>query len=79
MLSLKLQRRVRQKSCESKVPVGGGTTDVGIFICASGGVIVVGVNHGIPVGGARMTVPYLSVPVALRGRGVGWDHSVETM
>ena len=76
MLSLKLWRRVRQKPCESEVPVGGGTTDVSIFIYAPGRVIVVGVNHGIPIGEARMTVPNVSVPIALRGRGVGWDHFV---
>ena len=79
MLSLKLQRRIRQKPCESEVPVGGRTADVGIPVCTPGQVIIVRVNHGRSVGGARTTVPNLSVPVALRGRGIGWDHSVGTV
>ena len=76
MLSLKLWRRVRQKLCESKVPVGGRIADVDIPVCVLGRIVVVRVNHGISVGGARTTVVDSSVPVALRGRGIGWDYSI---
>ena len=76
MLSLKLWRRVRQEPCESKIPVEGGTTDIDISICAPGGVVRVGVNNGISIGGARVTVLDSSVPVALRGKGIGRDHFV---
>ena len=76
MLSLKLWRRVRQEPCESEIPVEGRTTDIGVSICAPGGVVRVGVNNGISIRRARVTVPDSSVPVALRGKDIGKDHSI---
>ena len=76
MLSLKLWRRVRQESCKSEVPIGGGTTDVGVSIHAPRRIIIVGVNKEVPVGGAKVTILDLSVPVlkckdpnSIRARG----------
>ena len=76
ILFLKLQRRVRQESYKSEIPVGGGTANVGVSICPPREVIVIRVNSSISVGGVRATIPDLSVPVALKGGGIGGDHSV---
>ena len=79
MLFLQLQRRVRQKSCKSEIPVEGGVTDVDVSICTPGRVVVARVNDDISVGGARVTVLDLSVPVASRGGGIGRDYFVGVM
>ena len=79
MLSLKLWRRIKQKSCESEIPVEGGTANVGVSASTPRRVIIVRVHNGVSVGGARVTVLNLSAPVASRDRGVGRNHSVGTM
>ena len=79
MLSLKLQRRVRQEFYKSEIPVGGGTTDVGVSICIPRRVIIVGVHSGVSIGGVGATVIDLSVPVTLRGRSIGRNYSIEAM
>ena len=79
MLSLKLQRRVRQEPYESEVPIEGGIADVGVSICTPGGVIIIRVHNGVSVGGARVTVLDLSAPVVSRGGGVGRNYSVGVM
>ena len=79
MLFLKLQRRVRQEPYKSEIPIGGGTTNVGVFIYPLREIIIIRVNSGVSVGGARATVLDLGAPVALRDRGIGRDHSVGAM
>ena len=76
MLSLKLQRRVRQESCESKVLVGGETTDVDVSIHAPRRIIIIRVNNRVPIGGARAIVLESSMPVTLWGRGIDRDHPI---
>ena len=76
MLSLKLQRRVRQESCKSEIPVGGGTADVGVSIYTLGRVVIVRVHNGVSVGGVGVTVSDLSMPVILRGGSIGDNHSI---
>ena len=79
LLSLKLQRRVRQKPDKSEIPVGGRITDVDVSICTPRRIIIIRVNGGVSVGRVRTTVLDLSVPVALEGKGIGWDHLVGMM
>ena len=79
MLFLKLWRRVRQESCESEIPIGGGVADIGIFICIPRRVVVVKVHSEVPVRRARTTVLDSSMPVTLRDESVGRDHSIGVM
>ena len=79
MLSLKLQRRIRQESYESEIPIGEGTTDVDISVSISRRVIIVKVHNEVFIGGVRATILDLSAPVASRGRGVGRDYSIGMM
>ena len=76
MLSLKLQKRIRQESYESEIPVGEGTTDVSVSVSISRRVIIVKVHNEVFVGGVTATILDLSAPVASKGRGVGRDHSI---
>ena len=79
MLFLKLQKRIRQEFCESEIPVGGGTTDVGVSVCIPRRVIIVRVHSGVSVGRVGVTVLDLSAPVTLRDRSVGGNHSIGVM
>ena len=65
MLSLKLWRKVRQKFCKSKIPVGGGTADVGVSVSTPRRVVIVRVHNGVSVGRARATVLNSSIMVFL--------------
>ena len=60
ILSLKLQRRVKQESYESEVPVGGGAANVGVSVHPPRRVIIVVINSGVPVGEARTAISDLS-------------------